>query len=60
MNGIKGKAQKRVEQDVDLVLKKFKLEIPGQSHDEVLMPTDKSTSTKKRTRIPGHVMSAMH
>ena len=40
MNGIKANAGKRVEQDVDLVLKNMKLKILGQPHDEVLMMTD--------------------
>ena len=40
MNGIKATARKRVEQDVDLVLKNMKLKILGQPCDEVLMITD--------------------
>ena len=40
LNGIKANARIRVEQDVDLVLKKMKLKILGQPHDEVLMMTD--------------------
>ena len=40
MNGIKAKARKRIEQDVDFVLKNMKLKILGQPHDEVLMMTD--------------------
>ena len=40
VNGIKGNARIRVEQDVDLVLKNMKLKILGQTHDEVLMMTD--------------------
>ena len=40
MNGIKANARIRVEQDVDLVLKNMKLEILGQSYDQVLMITD--------------------
>ena len=40
MNGIKANARKRVEQDVDLVLKNMKLKILGQPYDEVLMTTD--------------------
>ena len=40
MNGIKGKARIRVEQNVDLVMKNIKLKILGQPHDEVLMVTD--------------------
>ena len=40
MNGIKTDARRRVEQDVELVLKKMKLKILGQPHDEVLLMTD--------------------
>ena len=40
MNGIKANARKRVEQDVDLVLKNMKLKILGQPHDEVIIMTD--------------------
>ena len=40
MNEIKAKARIRVEQDVDLVLKKMKLKILGQPHDEMLMVID--------------------
>ena len=40
INGIKANARKRVEQDVDLVLKNMKLKILGQSYDEVLIVTD--------------------
>ena len=40
MNGNKAYARIRVEQDVDLELKKTKLKILGQPHDEVLMITD--------------------
>ena len=40
INGIKASAQRRVEQDVDLVLKNTNLEILSQPHDEVLMMTD--------------------
>ena len=40
MFGIKINARMREEQDVDLVLKKMKLKILGQPHDEVLMTTD--------------------
>ena len=40
MNGIKANARIRVEQDVDHVLKKMKLEILSQPHDEVLMMTE--------------------
>ena len=40
MNGIKANAQKRVEQDVNLVLKNMKLKILGQAYDEVLIMTD--------------------
>ena len=41
MNGVKENARIRVEQDVDLVLKNLTLKILGQSHDEVLLKTDK-------------------
>ena len=40
MNGIKAKAKKRLEQDVDLVLKNMKLEILDQPYNEVLIMTD--------------------
>ena len=40
VNGIKTNAGIRVEQDVDLVLKRMKLKILGQPFDEVLMITD--------------------
>ena len=40
MNGIKANARIRVEHDVEFVLKNMKLEILGQSYDEVLMITD--------------------
>ena len=41
MNGINANAPIRIEQDVDLVLKKMKLKIlGGQPHDEVLMMTN--------------------
>ena len=40
MNGIEANARIRVEQDVDLVLKKMNLKILGQQHDEVLMIAD--------------------
>ena len=40
MNGIKANTRKRVEQDVDLVLRNMKLRILGQPIDEVLMMTD--------------------
>ena len=40
MDGINANARKRVQQDVDLVLKNTKLKILGQPHDEVLMMTD--------------------
>ena len=40
MNRIKANAQIRVEQEVDLMLKNWKLKILGQPHDEVLMVTD--------------------
>ena len=39
MNGIKAIARKRVEQDVDLVLKNMKMKNLGQTYDEVLMMT---------------------
>ena len=40
IHGIKANARIRVEQDVDLVLKKLELQIFGQPYDEVLLPTD--------------------
>ena len=40
MNGIKANALIRVEQDVDLVLKKMKLKFLGQQFDEVIITTD--------------------
>ena len=40
MIGIKANARMRVEQDVNLVLKKMRLKILGQRHDEMLMMTD--------------------
>ena len=40
MNGIKANARRRVEQDVNLVLKNMKLKIPSQPHDEVLVVTN--------------------
>ena len=40
MNGIKGNARIRIEQDADLVLKNLKLKILGQPYDEVLIMTD--------------------
>ena len=40
MTGIKANARRRVEQDVDIVLKNMKLKILGQPYDEVLMMTD--------------------
>ena len=40
MNGITAKVRIRLEQDVDLGLKKMKLKFLGQPHDEVLMMTD--------------------
>ena len=40
MNGIKANARIRVDQDVNLVLKKLKLKVIGQPHDEILMMTD--------------------
>ena len=40
INGIEANARIRVEQDVDLVLKKMKIKIIGQSYDEVLIMTD--------------------
>ena len=40
INGIKGNARIRVEQDVDLVLKNMKLKILGKPYDELLMITD--------------------
>ena len=49
MNGIKAKAKIRVEQDVDLVLKKMKLKILGQPYDEVLIITDSRYKNSKAT-----------
>ena len=40
-NGIKAKAQIRVEHDADLVLKDLKIKILGQAHDNVLLTTDR-------------------
>ena len=40
MNGNKVNAQRRLRQDVYLVLKSMKLKILGQPHDKVLMTTD--------------------
>ena len=47
MNGIKANARIRVEQNVDLVLKKLKLKLLGQPQDEVLMMTDSRYKTYK-------------
>ena len=41
INGFKANARIRVEQDADLVLKNLKLKILGQSHDDVLLATDR-------------------
>ena len=41
MNGIKAMAQKRVEQDADLVLKNIKCKKLGPPHDELLLTTDR-------------------
>ena len=41
INGIKASARIRVEQEADLVLKKVKLKILGQLHDDVLLATDR-------------------
>ena len=52
INGIKENARIRVEQDVDLVLKKSKLVILGQPHDKMLLTAQKDDlSTTKRTKI---------
>ena len=40
MDGIKANAQRRVKQDVEIVLKNMQLKILIQPHDEVLMTTD--------------------
>ena len=40
-NGIKATAQRRVEQDADLVLKNIKLKIVGKLQDDVLLATDR-------------------
>ena len=41
MKGIKAKIRLRVQQDADLVLKTLKLKVLGQSHDDVLMTTER-------------------
>ena len=41
INGIKAKAQRRVEQDADLVLKNLKLNIIVQPQDDVLLTMDR-------------------
>ena len=41
INGFKANAPIRAEQDADLVLKNPKLKILGQSHDDVLLTTDR-------------------
>ena len=41
INGIKTSARIRVDQDANLVLKNLKLKILGQSHDDVLLSTDR-------------------
>ena len=41
INGIKASARIRVEQDADLVLKNLKVKILGQTHDDVLLATDR-------------------
>ena len=41
VNVIKANARMRVEQDSNIVLKKLKLKIPGQLHDDVLLATDR-------------------
>ena len=40
INGIKASARIRVEQDADLVLRNLKLQVLGQTHDDVLLATD--------------------
>ena len=49
IHGTKANARIRVEQDVDLVLKNFKLKILGQPYDEVLLTTDKRIKHYKAT-----------
>ena len=41
IKGIKSKARIRVEQDADLVFKNLKLILFGQTHDDVLLTTDR-------------------
>ena len=41
VNGVKANVRRQVQQDVDLVLKNLKLKILGQSHDDVLLATDR-------------------
>ena len=41
INGIKASARIRVEQDADLVLKNLKFKIFGQTHDDVLLATER-------------------
>ena len=41
INGIKGNARLRVEQDADLVLENLEIKILGQPHDDVLLTTDR-------------------
>ena len=50
MNGKKTNARIRVKQDVDLVLKKTKLKILGQPHDEVLMMRDSRYKNSKANK----------
>ena len=41
MNGIESKAWRQVQQDADQALKGLKLKLLGQTHDEVLLTTDR-------------------
>ena len=47
INGIKGKARIRVEQDLDLVLRNLRPKVLGQPQDEVLSTTDNRFMTYK-------------
>ena len=47
INGTKASAQIRVEQDADLVLRTPKLKIVGQTHDDVLLSTDRRSKHYK-------------
>ena len=47
MNGMKAKAGTPVQQEADLALNNLKLKKLGQSHDEVLFPTDRRFKQNK-------------